>query len=66
MDDQNDHCIVTWLGENWFINAMRPGMLFVSHLDDSHITTIIDISQCDWPSYCASAVDMIQKKNPSQ
>lgn len=58
-DQHNHHCILTFMGFNWWIVSARPDTLEVARRVDQHsiITGFVDISHVNWEDYCKAAVE---------
>lgn len=54
----NHHCIISWLGENWFITGCSPGVIRLGRRINEHATlhTSVCTRFVDWERYCAVAV----------
>lgn len=62
----DNHCIITFMGDNWYIVGASPGMLCVVRLEGVElIGAVIDISKVDWNGYCQEAVEMLYTGVPS-
>lgn len=64
-----DHCIVTFMGENWFIAHVQPGFMIGVRRDacGRDFAVTIDTQKIDWTGYCNEAVEWInQKRTPAK
>lgn len=63
-----DHCIITFMGENWLITHVKPGRIIgIRWTGRGYFQTIIDTSKINWDHYCNEAVRFInarQKETP--
>lgn len=57
---QDDHCRITFMGENWWIAAKRGHSL---GLVNENGRTVLDISGVDWPRYLEAALAMMAERS---
>lgn len=50
--DQDDHCRLTFMGENWRILAMRGHLILLTNENGQKV---LDASQVRWPEYITAA-----------
>lgn len=63
-----DHCIITFMGVNWFIAQVKPDRIIGVRYNENYdlVKANIDTSEVDWNGYCNEAVQMLQKRTPAK
>lgn len=59
-----DHCIISFMGENWFIVRIKPGEMTGARLTEDGRCLIVKINteNIDWSIYCNEAVRWINAR----
>lgn len=56
IDEHDNHCRLTFLGENWWIRAVYGKLILLSNENGR---TVLDTRNVDWSAYADAAVAMM-------
>lgn len=57
----NDHCLITFMGENWRILSVTPGPIMLLRSLDNGKSAIMDGRNVDWLSYVNQAASWLNE-----